>query len=82
MKKFIKFIKRITYRWGIQLCNSNLPEYGGYNHWLSNLLDIDYLSIGFCFKIGLYHDYYDGYHHCLYLGIFAINWGGRPYRVE
>ena len=79
MKKLFKYFTN----YGIDLCDDKLPEYGGHTYWLCKLLKIEYLWIGFCKpKIGIYHDYYEGYHHCLYLGIFAISWGGRPYYTK
>ena len=71
MKKLFKYFTN----YGVNLCDDKLPEYGGHAHWLCKLLKIEYLWIGFCKpEIGIYHDYYEGFHHCLYLGIFAISW--------
>ena len=79
MKKLFKYFTN----YGVDLCDDKLPEYGGHAHWLCKLLKIEYLWIGFCKpKIGIYHDYYEVFHHCLYLGIFAISWGGRPYYTK
>ena len=81
MKKLFKYFTN----YGVDLCDDRLPEYGGHAHWLCKLLKIEYLWIGFCKpEIGIYHDYYDGFHHCLYLGIFAINWGWKTlsYKIK
>jgi hypothetical protein len=69
--------------WGIDFCDARYPYYGGHTLWLSDLLNVDYLWIGFHWhKIGITHMYYDGYHHGLHLGIITINWGGRPYKED
>ena len=65
--------------YGFDFCNASWPCYGGHTWWLSDLLNIDYLWIGFHWhKIGISHMYYDGFHHGIHFGILTINWGGRP----
>ena len=74
-----KLFKSRFSKWSIEICDAKYPLYGGHTHWISSFLDVDYLYIGLCFKVGHWHDYYDGQHHSLYMGIFYISWGGRPF---
>lgn len=76
--RFKRFKNRF-YKWGIDLCDGKWPYYGGHTHWLSNLLNVDYLHIGLCIKLGYEHVYYDGQHHSLYFGLFYLSWGGAPF---
>jgi hypothetical protein len=79
LRKRRKPIKRF-YKYGVTLCDSKWPYYGGHTHWLSSALRVDYLALGF--RLGLKYNciYYDGYHHDLIIGIFNISWGGWPYK--
>lgn len=74
-----KRFKNRFFKWGIDLCDGKWPYYGGHTHWLSNLLNVDYLQISLCFGFGHFHTYYDGQHHTLRMGLIAIHWGGAPY---
>lgn len=79
-KKFKKKkFKDRFYKWGFEICDRRYTQYGGHTQWLANLLVIDALSIGLCFKFGTYHTYYDGMHHIIYCGLISIYWMGRPY---
>ncbi len=62
------------YKYGIELCDGSLKQYGGHTHWLSKLLNISYLAIQFRLGFGYETFYYDGQHHCLELGIISLHW--------
>lgn len=78
------------FKYGIDLFDTKYKKYGGHTHWLAQsfIFDnrwywIDYLSIGFEFKLHKCKKgsiYYDGYHHHLKFLFITIFWGGCPYK--
>lgn len=74
-------LKDRFFKWGIDCCDRCWPYYGGHTHWLAKLLDVDYLLISLCRfrKYEYQSDYYDGYHHGVFLYFIVIAWGGRPF---
>jgi hypothetical protein len=65
------------FKWGIQFFDLRAKEYGGFNHWIAKLFGYRYDYMLICFKWGIGYKkvYYDGWHHCLSLGIIALGWG-------
>lgn len=55
-------------------------EHNGHSQWLCKLTGLEYLSVSFK-KVGFgyWHDWYNGQHHALNIGLLRINWGGKPF---
>ena len=69
---------------GIQLFDSRLKEYGGFNHFIASKIfrwKYCYLSIALRkqWKFRWIHEdensYYDGYHNCFQVGCLQISYG-------
>ena len=70
-------------RGGIEVFNNKHQRFGG--HWqnLAKITKLDYLQITFgLWNFSYDHEYYEGQHHWLTLGIIRILWGGPPVRKE
>lgn len=83
------------HKWGIEIFDGRLKQYGGHWQRLSSFFQLDYLIIDINDSLikdlseelvlknrtffKRYSMYYDGYHHSNNLIFFLISWGGKPY---
>lgn len=79
-----RLLSKMFFWFGIQIFDSKLKEYGGFNHFIAGKIfrwKYCYLviSIVYQFKFFRIHNdddsWYDGYHNCLQIGFLRINYG-------
>ncbi len=77
-------MKKMFFKWGIDLFDSKKIEYGGFNHFIAGKIfrwKFTYITIYLSktFKFGYEHEtddcWYDGYHNVIWLGYIHISYG-------
>lgn len=71
------------FKYGIEIFDSSLKKYGGFNRWIAKLFGWKYsylaISLHKSFKFNhIYNNdeyYYDGYHNSIQIGFLIISYG-------